>query len=73
MPVTGDATQAHADVNAFNLLELSSDGFRNYFKSSISYTPPTKMLVDKADQLDLTVPKMPVLVGGLRALNANDS
>jgi catalase-peroxidase len=67
----GDATQAQTDVNSFSLLELSSDGFRNYFKSSDSYKSPTEMLLDKADQLELTVPQMTVLVGGLRALNAN--
>jgi catalase-peroxidase len=33
----------------------------------------TEVLVDKADQLDLTVPEMTVLVGGLRAMNANHS
>jgi catalase-peroxidase len=69
----GDATQAQTDVNSFSLLELRSDGFRNYFNSSTSYKSPTEMLVDKADQLQLTVPEMTVLVGGLRALNANHS
>ena len=72
-PGRGDATQAQTDVNAFSLLELSSDGFRNYFNASDSYKSPTEMLVDKADQLSLTVPEMTVLVGGLRALNANHS
>jgi catalase-peroxidase len=72
-PGRGDATQAQTDVNSFSLLELSSDGFRNYFKPSASYKSPTEMLVDKADQLDLTVPEMTVLVGGLRAMNANHS
>ena len=70
-PGRGDATQAQTDVNSFSLLELNSDGFRNYFKPSASYKSPTEMLVDKADQLDLTVPEMTVLVGGLRAMNAN--
>ena len=72
-PGRGDATQAQTDVNSFSLLELNSDGFRNYFKPSASYKSPTEMLVDKADQLDLTVPEMTVLVGGLRAMNANHS
>ena len=72
-PGRGDATQAQTDVNSFSLLELNSDGFRNYFKPSASYKSPTEMLVDKADQLDLTVPEMKVLVGGLRAMNANHS
>ena len=67
----GDATQAQTDINAFNLLERSADGFINYFDAEKSYKSPTEMLIDKADQLDLTVPEMTVLIGGLRSLNAN--
>ncbi|MGR3981245.1 catalase/peroxidase HPI [Pseudoalteromonas sp. 1181_04] len=67
----GDATQAQTDVNAFSLLELPADGFRNYFDAEKSYKSPTEMLIDKADKLDLTVPEMTVLVGGLRSLDAN--
>jgi catalase-peroxidase len=67
----GDATAQQTDTNAFSLLELTGDGFRNYFDANASYKSPTEMLVDKADQLDLSVPEMTVLVGGLRALNAN--
>ncbi|WP_286670308.1 catalase/peroxidase HPI [Shewanella alkalitolerans] len=70
-PGRGDATQAQTDENSFSLLELHADGFRNYFDVNHSYKSPTEMLVDKADQLDLTVPEMTVLVGGLRALDAN--
>ncbi|WP_275659377.1 catalase/peroxidase HPI [Shewanella insulae] len=70
-PGRGDATQAQTDENSFSLLELHADGFRNYFDVNNSYKSPTEMLVDKADQLDLTVPEMTVLVGGLRALDAN--
>jgi len=70
-PGRGDATQDMTDENAFSLLELTADGFRNYFDSSASYKSPTEMLVDKADQLNLTVPEMTALVGGLRALDAN--
>lgn len=72
-PGRGDATQAQTDENAFSLLELSGDGFRNYFDVQASYKSPTEMLVDKADQLNLSVPEMTVLVGGMRALNANHS
>jgi catalase-peroxidase len=67
----GDATQDQTDVNSFSLLEPSAEGFRNYFNVKKSYKSPTKMLVDKADQLDLSVPEMTVLIGGLRALDAN--
>ncbi|WP_214000762.1 catalase/peroxidase HPI [Arsukibacterium sp.] len=70
-PGRGDATQEMTDVNAFSLLELTADGFRNYFDADASYKSPTEMLVDKADQLDLSVPEMTVLIGGLRALDAN--
>lgn len=69
----GDATQEHTDVNAFSLLELTADGFRNYFDQAASFKSPTEMLIDKADQLNLSVPEMTVLVGGLRALDANHS
>ena len=69
----GDATQAQTDVNSFTLLKLTADGFRNYFNVEESYKSPTEMLVDKADQLDLSIPEMTVLVGGLRALDANHS
>ncbi len=70
-PGRGDASQDMTDVSSFNQLELTADGFRNYFDAAASYKSPTEMLVDKADQLNLTVPEMTVLVGGLRALDAN--
>ena len=71
VPGRGDAIQEDTDTNSFSLLELKADGFRNYFNAEGSYRSPAEMLVDKADQLDLTVPEMTVLVGGMRALNAN--
>jgi catalase-peroxidase len=72
MPGRGDATQAQTDVNSFSLLELNADGFRNYFVAQESYErSPTEMLIDRAAQLDLSVPQMTALIGGLRALNAN--
>ena len=67
----GDATQAQTDVNSFGLLEPKADAFRNYFNEAESYRSPAEMLVDKADQLNLTVPEMTVLLGGMRALNVN--
>lgn len=70
-PGRGDATQDMTDVESFSLLELTADGFRNYFDAKASYRSPTEMLIDKADQLDLSVPEMTVLVGGMRALDAN--
>ncbi|MDX1453882.1 MAG: catalase/peroxidase HPI [Gammaproteobacteria bacterium] len=65
-----DALQEQTDVESFNALEPKADGFRNYY-SAESYHSPTAALVDRADLLTLTVPEMTVLVGGMRALNAN--
>ncbi len=67
----GDATQEMTDVQSFALLEPKADAFRNYFDAQGSYKSPTEMMVDKADQLNLTVPEMVVLLGGMRALGAN--
>lgn len=65
-----DATQEQTDVKGMAVLEPTADGFRNYLKTK--YTVATEaLLVDKAQLLTLTVPEMTVLVGGLRALNAN--
>jgi len=65
-----DATQEQTDVASFALLEPMADGFRNYLKTS--YTISTEeLLLDKAQLLTLSAPEMTVLVGGMRALNAN--
>ena len=69
-PGRTDASQKMTDVNSFAVLEPSADAFRNYY-SDASYGTPTKMLVEKADLLTLTVPEMTALVGGMRALGAN--
>ncbi len=69
-PGRTDATQEMTEVKSFAWLELYSDGFRNYH-TEMSYASPADMLVDKADLLTLTAPEMTVLVGGMRALNAN--
>ena len=71
VPGRTDATQEQTDVNSFSLLEPTADAFRNYYNAEASYRSPTDMLVDKADQLNLTVPEMTVLLGGLRSLGAN--
>ena len=71
VPGRTDATQEQTDVNSFSLLEPTADAFRNYYNADASYRSPTDMLVDKADQLNLTVPEMTVLLGGLRSLGAN--
>ena len=69
-PGRTDATDAQTDAESFAVLEPFADGFRNYLKGSTKVKPET-LLIDKAQQLTLTGPEMTVLVGGLRALDAN--
>ena len=69
-PGRTDATPEMTDTHSFAVLEPTADAFRNYYNDK-SYTSPTEMMVDKADLLTLTVPEMTVLVGGMRALDAN--
>ncbi|WP_114749315.1 catalase/peroxidase HPI [Pleomorphovibrio marinus] len=70
IPGRMDATQEQTDVESFALLEPMADGFRNYLKNR--YTLSTEeLLVDKAQLLTLSAPEMTVLVGGMRAMNAN--
>jgi catalase-peroxidase len=69
-PGRTDASQAQTDVRSFAALEPKADGFRNYFGPG-NRLSPTEALVDRANLLTLTVPEMTVLVGGLRALDAN--
>ena len=65
-----DASQDRTDVDSFALLEPTADGFRNYFAAG-NPRSPAEMLVEKAAMLNLTVPEMAVLVGGMRAMDAN--
>lgn len=65
-----DASQEQTDVNSFAVLEPMADGFRNYQKKTYTLTTE-ELLIDKAQLLTLTAPEMTVLVGGMRALNAN--
>jgi catalase-peroxidase len=69
-PGRTDATQAATDANSFAVLEPQADGFRNYLKAGYE-RPPAEALVERAALLNLTVPEMTALVGGLRVLNAN--
>jgi len=68
-PGRTDASQDQTDVESFEALEPEADGFRNY-RGDEAERPAEELLVDRADLLDLTVPEMTVLVGGLRALGA---
>ncbi|MBL6784752.1 MAG: catalase/peroxidase HPI [Rickettsiales bacterium] len=70
-PGRGDATQEQTDIKSFDLLKPSADAFRNYYDAEIAYRSPVEMLVDKADQLSLTIPEMTVLIGGMRSLDTN--
>jgi catalase-peroxidase len=69
-PGRTDATAAQTDAASFAVLEPLADGFRNYHSSN-SMLSPAAALIDKAAMLNLSVPEMTVLVGGLRVLNAN--
>jgi catalase-peroxidase len=69
-PGRTDALPEMTDVESFAVLEPVADGFRNYFGNG-NRRSPAEMLVDRANLLTLTVPEMTVLVGGMRALDAN--
>ncbi|CUW25806.1 MULTISPECIES: catalase/peroxidase HPI [Streptomyces] len=65
-----DATEEHTDVESFEALEPTADGFRNYLGKG-NRLPAEYLLLDKANLLNLSAPEMTVLVGGLRVLGAN--
>jgi catalase-peroxidase len=65
-----DASQEQTDMDSFAVLEPAADGFRNYLRKGLEGSA-AELLVDKAQLMTLTAPEMTVLVGGLRALNAN--
>jgi len=69
-PGRTDASQEQTDVEAFSVLEPMADGFRNYLQAGVK-APAEHLLLDRAQLLTLTAPEMTVLVGGMRALNAN--
>jgi catalase-peroxidase len=69
-PGRTDASQEQTDVETFTVLEPTADGFRNYMRAGDPLSPETRLL-DRANLLKLTAPEMTVLVGGMRALNAN--
>ncbi|HUK34692.1 MAG TPA: catalase/peroxidase HPI [Vicinamibacterales bacterium] len=69
-PGRTDASQEQTDVDSFTVLQPVADGFRNYVRAGDPLSPETRLL-DRANLLKLTAPQMTVLVGGMRALNAN--
>jgi catalase-peroxidase len=70
IPGRMDASQEQTDIESFAVLEPKADGFRNYYGEG-NFRSPVNMLIDKANLLNLTVPEMTVLVGGMRSLDAN--
>jgi len=69
-PGRNDASQEQTDVESFAILEPIADGFRNYSRGSFP-TSPEEMLIDKAQLMDLTIPEMTALIGGMRVLDTN--
>ncbi len=69
-PGRTDASQEQTDVDSFAVLEPTADAFRNYLRAGEKLSPETLML-ERANLLTLTAPEMTVLIGGMRALNAN--
>jgi catalase-peroxidase len=69
-PGRTDATQEMTDVESFEVLEPTADGFRNYVQKGET-RPPAELLLERALFLNLTAPEMTVLMGGLRVLGAN--
>ena len=70
-PGRTDASQEQTDVISFAVLEPTADGFRNYFGQG-NLSSPAELLVERANLLTLTVPEMTALVGGMRAMDANE-
>ena len=70
VPGRTDASQEQTDVEAFRVLEPTADGFRNYLRPG-EKLPAEARLLDRANLLTLTAPELTVLIGGMRALNAN--
>ncbi len=70
-PGRTDASQEQTDVESFEVLEPVADGFRNYLAKGRHLAPSEYLLVERARLLNLSAPEMTVLLGGMRALNAN--
>jgi catalase-peroxidase len=69
-PGRTDASEEQTDAESFDVLEPKADGFRNYVRPGARLSPET-LLLDRANMLTLSAPEMTVLVGGMRALDAN--
>src|SRR5207248_1721622 len=71
-PGRTDASQEQTDVESFEVLEPTADGFRNYLRAGEKF-PAEHALVERANLLTLTPPELTVLIGGMRAINANST
>jgi catalase-peroxidase len=69
-PGRTDASQEQTDAGSFAVLEPKADGFRNYVTKGLEGSV-AELLIDRAQLLTLSAPEMTVLIGGMRALNAN--
>jgi catalase-peroxidase len=69
-PGRADAVQEQTDVESFAVLEPTADGFRNYLGNGHN-APAEQLLIERARMLTLSAPELTVLIGGMRALNAN--
>jgi catalase-peroxidase len=69
-PGRTDASQEQTDVETFDVLEVTVDAFRNYFRPGEGF-PLEHGLLERAYMLTLTAPEMTALIGGMRVLNAN--
>lgn len=70
IPGRTDASQEMTDVASFSVLQPHADGFRNYYENDNQQTAE-ELLIERADMLNLTIPEMTVLIGGLRVLDIN--
>jgi catalase-peroxidase len=69
-PGRTDATQEQTDTHSFAVLEPAADAFRNYVRKG-EQRSVEEMMLDRGQLLTLTAPELTVLIGGMRALNAN--
>ena len=69
-PGRTDASQEQTDAHSFAPLEPVADGFRNYLRKGREGSA-AELLLDRANLMTLSAPEMTVLLGGMRALNAN--
>lgn len=67
----GNATQEETEVESVAYLETIADGVKNYRKNTRRFVSTEELVIDKAQLLTLTAPELTVLVGGMRAMNAN--